>query len=561
MKIAANKFIDRWETLKKLRPDTLAEDVMEFFFPFRSVRKRTDTNRLGNETLYDGTGQRSAYTLAAVMQSSLMGQSSEWFKFRFVDEQFNEKQDFKALLDKIETRTKNYLQCSNFYPEMGGFFHEGVVLPAATAFCNTAYDQIKRRNVLNVTNIPFEQAWIAENEDHRVDTVYRMYTETARNIVTQFGESRISESTPAISEKFKEAAKKSPDDKFEILHVVQPSKDSDYSTRNKAHKWINLYTLLEKSQDTQILSSTDRGVEGFPNFPYLNFRWLKINGNPYAFTPAMFSLPDCRTLNKIIELNLKAIEKEILPSGFIRAGAGEPAKTIQFRPGVFITMRDVSENSIRFAPPMGNPNFVNFVIKEYQAVIKAAMYIDQVSFPPLEMQGTPATATEISYRNAYANRILAPIFGRFSYETADPGMDRIIYLIKEMGGYIEDGSDLYDQLLYNGAQPYLEYEGPLARNQRFEETISIDETLQFYGQFKETVPEIDDRLKIGDMIEERSRIRGLRERFIYSKDEAKKREKNRVAAIQQQQQMEMINLGADAMAKAGKSGMGQGMTG
>ena len=550
MQIDAKKFLNRLETLKTLRPDTLAEDVMEFFFPFRSVTKNININRLGSEGLYDGTGQRSAYTLAAVMQSSLMGQASEWFKFRFVDEKYNDDHELSKVVQRIEKITKNYLQCSNFYPEMGSFFHEGVVLPCATAFCNTIYDQIRRRNVLNITNLPFEQVWIGENEDHRVDTVYRVWTQTARNLVTMFKDN--------LTKGFIAAAKKEPDKPFDVLHVVEPVKDSDYLPHNNTHKWISLYTLLEKSHDTQVLSGTDDGLDGFPNFPYFNFRWLKVNGNPYAFTPAMFSLPDCRVLNKIIELQLKAVENAILPSGFIRAASGEPSKTVQFRPGVFMTMRDVSENSIRFAPPMGNPGFVNFVIKEYQAVIKSALYIDQVTFPSLETQGTPATATEISYRNAYANRILAPIFGRFTYETADPAMDRIVFLINEMGGYTENGVNLFEVLETAGAAVYLEYEGPLARNQRFEETIAIDEMLAFAGQNRQIVPEVDDVINMSESIRERSIIRGFPARLLYSPEDSKKREKARMQMIQQQQQMQLLNIGADSAAKASKFMQGTG---
>ena len=54
-------------------------------------------------------------------------------------------------------------------------------------------------------------------------------------------------------------------------------------------------------------------IGGFREFPYVVPRYLKASNEIYGRSPGMNSLPDVKVLNKMVEVSMKAAQKQVDP--------------------------------------------------------------------------------------------------------------------------------------------------------------------------------------------------------------------------------------------------------
>ena len=186
--------------------------------------------------------------------------------------------------------------------------------------------------------------------------------------------------------------------------------------------------------------------------------------------PCLYALPDIKTLNKVIELNLKNASLSI--GGVFTAvddGVLNP-QAIQIVPGAII---GVSSNggprgpSLAPLPRSGDAQLSNIIANDLRMNVKKTLYDE--SLPPDNMSAR--SATEIVERMKELSQNLGAAFGRLITETMYPIVRRSLELMDEEGMI-----DL--PLKVNGLEVVIEPQSPLAMASNMEKVSNVLNFLQ-----------------------------------------------------------------------------------
>ena len=227
--------------------------------------------------------------------------------------------------------------------------------------------------------------------------------------------------------------------------------------------------------------------------PWIISRFMVAPGEIYGRGPCLYALPDIKTLNKVIELNLKNASISI--GGVFTAvddGVFNP-QTAKIQPGAII---GVSSNggprgpSLAPLPRSGDPSMSSVIAQEYRMNIKKIL-LDE-SLPPDNMSAR--TATEIVERMKELSQNLGAAFGRLISETMYPIVRRTLELMDE-----EKIIDLAD-LKVNGQEISIEPQSPLARANNMEKVQNVLQFMQIAQSFGGAGFGLIKPEKVGDYI-------------------------------------------------------------
>ena len=181
---------------------------------------------------------------------------------------------------------------SNFYDEAPEFIGDGVSI--GTAYMLIEEDMESQRLAFTVPH--FRECFIAENRYGKVDTLYRVYKITLRQLATKFDWDELKKIDQSIEGRYKSNMH----EEVEILHAVYPRQDyTPWRIDAKGKKYESIY-LYRKSgklmaplasvgsppDDSRVLSlkkdeyATAEG--GYESFPYIAWRWRKNNDEIYG---------------------------------------------------------------------------------------------------------------------------------------------------------------------------------------------------------------------------------------------------------------------------------------
>lgn len=142
-------------------------------------------------------------------------------------------------------------------------------------------------------------AW-AENDEGRIDTIYRRWKATARDIMRLFPKT--------IPANIKEAYDKDPFAEFVVIHANVPSECYEIPGKK-----------MRKGLDTASVYFTEDGCHLLEEVyvhdtEYVIPRWQTVSGSQYAYSPAtIVTLPDARLIQSMAGVLLEAGEKAVNP--------------------------------------------------------------------------------------------------------------------------------------------------------------------------------------------------------------------------------------------------------
>ena len=125
-------------------------------------------------------------------------------------------------------------------------------------------------------------------------------------------------------------AKAKPQEPVEILHWIAPRANGTYGRKKLDKPWKSCYV---SEKDKRLLEEG-----GYDMAPFAAPRWTKASGETYGRGPGHTALPDVRTLNRMTELELRAIAKAIEPPLLARHHGVIGA--VRTTPGAITTVRD-----------------------------------------------------------------------------------------------------------------------------------------------------------------------------------------------------------------------------
>ena len=150
---------------------------------------------------------------------------------------------------------------------------------------------------------------------------------------------------------------------------------------------------------------------GYNEFPYL-VRWSKATGEIYGRFAIIQSLPDIKTLNKAVEIGLKAWAKAIDPPLLVQDD-GVIGRVRTTPAGITVIRNDGAIKPLQIG---SNWQITDLKEGQLRTAIRQAYYSDQLQL----QEGPQMTATEVQVRYELMQRLLGPTLGRFQSRIFEP---------------------------------------------------------------------------------------------------------------------------------------------
>ena len=455
--------------------------------------------------VFDATAIHSLELLASSLHGMLTSSANRWFSLRYKEIALNENDEAKEWLEDVTDKMYIAFQRSNFQQEIFETYHDLCAFGTAGMFIEEDETDIVRFSARHIKEI-----YISENAKGLVDCIYRRFKLTAKAAVDKFG-------IDNVSRQLQNTVKNSPFDEIEFCHVVKPRDIYNPKKEDKMNMpFISVYMEMESSK---IIS-----IGGFREFPYVVPRFLKASNEIYGRSPGMNSLPDVKVLNKMVEVGLKAAQKQVDPPLLVPDDA--MMLPIRTAPGSLNYFRAGSRDRIE---PLNiganNPLGLNMEEQRRKA-ISQTFHVDQL----LVTENRNMTATEVAQRAEEKMRILGPTLGRLQVELLNPTVIRVFNIMLRNNLFQQAPEILADQEID------VEYVSPMALAQKGQELNSIIRGLEIFGQVGAVAP-VTDYIDPQGLVKEIIKILGIPAKVIRSDAEVQEITEQKQAAQEQQQQM------------------------
>ncbi len=232
------------------------------------------------------TGRPTEYLNKLV--SGIMGYTTSpnvtWLKLSLTDDDLADYHGVKDWLEKTEKALYAEFNRESFYAEIPLFIQNAALFGHAVMLIDE-----KKESALRFLTVSEPQIYLSQNEYNEVDTVFRIFTMTLKDIVSRFPDASIPDTMKKEAEEAKTKRKK-----VTVLHAVLPRDDyDDEKADDKNMAFASYYVDL----DNNILLEES----GYHELPYAVFIWDRIADSAYGDSPARQSLPDVKYLNMVEE--------------------------------------------------------------------------------------------------------------------------------------------------------------------------------------------------------------------------------------------------------------------
>ena len=518
--------------------ETHWQDLSNFVLPneasFTVNRSKGDKR---TTLVYDSTGIHANEMLAAGLHGMLTNPASNWFSLRVKDDSQGTGSGSEAKQWLEDTTNAVMAEISAPDVAFPSHIHEYYLSLCSVGTACMFIGEPSTREGISFRAIHIDEIFIAENADGIIDTVFRSFKMTVRQIVQKWGEESLS---PRIKRMYE---KQDFDKEIELLHCVYPRDDVDKSKR--AATMLPVASIYIDEKEHHVLAEG-----GFDETPYMVSRWSKAVGEVFGRSPAMTALPDIKMLQEMMKTTIKAAQKVVDPPLLVPDdGVLGPVRTI---PGGLNYYRASSGARIEPLLTHGNIGISYEMMTDLRDRIRTTFFLDQLQF-----QGAPRmTATEVVERTERTLRLLGPTLGRLQSEFLGPMIERIYGVLSRAGRLPEPPESIAEQELK------IEYVSPLARAQRQSETQGIMRTLEFIGPIAGMDPQAAQVIKGADTVRHIAELNGVPPMLLKSNEELMEEAKAQQEAQAAQQQMmqgaqvmDMMQKGANVAKTAGDAGL------
>tara|TARA_R110000822_G_scaffold187597_1_gene326353 strand:- start:1169 stop:2845 length:1677 start_codon:yes stop_codon:yes gene_type:complete len=488
------------------------QEILDYVMPRKAeVSFQRSKGEKRTEVLFDSTAVTACTLLAASLQGTLTSPSLPWFSLKLRDQDLNQERDIQVWLENTASRMYDVFNESNFNTEVHELYLDLVSIGTGALFVEESRKGFNEEGV-HFNALHIKEYFIAENINGKVDTLYRKYKLTARQAVQEFGEDN-------VGEKVLEAAKEKPDKIFNFIHAVEPTEDYERATGKSATKlpFHSCHVCMEDKMKVR--------VGGYNEFPYLVPRWSKATGEIFGRSPSYNALPDIKTVNKAVEIGLKAWAKAIDPPLLVQDDG--VIGRVRMTPGGITVVRN--DGAIKPLQIGSNWQITDMKENQLRTAIRQAYYSDQLQL----QEGPQMTATEVQVRYELMQRLLGPTLGRFQSEFLNPLIERIFGIMLRNDALLERPEMLTE------AEIDIEYVGPLARSQRMEEVTAIDRLYELVFGVAQADPSIMDLINHDVAMRARATLLGVPKTILRGQDEVDAIREQRAEQQQMQQQMAM----------------------
>ena len=251
-------------------------------------------------------------------------------------------------------------------------------------------------------------------------------------------------------------------------------------------------------------------------------------------------MPDIKTVNKAVEIGLKAWAKAIDPPLLVQDDG--VIGRVRMTPGGISVVR----NDAAIRPLQIGTNWQITDMKENQlrTAIRQAYYSDQLQLN----EGPQMTATEVQVRYELMQRLLGPTLGRFQSEFLNPLIERVFGIMLRNDALMDTPEAIEEETNLD-----IEYVGPLARSQRMEEAMAIDRLYTHVFQVAQADPSVLDLVNNDAAMRAKAELLGVPKSVLRSQEDVENMREQKALQAQQQQEMMMAQQQSEIMKNQGQA--------
>ena len=511
-----NKHLSSLET-ERSSFDTHWRDLSDFILPRSSRFLTSDRNKSTRNTkIVDPTATMANRTLSSGMLSGITSPTRPWFSLGTPDPEMMEYGPVKYWLELVQNRMNDVMNKSNWYQSLP------IVYGQLGTFGTTAMSLLEDdEDVIRTHPFPIGSYYLSNSDRLQVDTVYRKFSMTCRQIVQRFGLDNVSDSVKSAwtSQQYEQW--------FDVVHVVEPNMNRDTGKMDSKNKKFASVYYEAGGADNKLLSE-----KGFDDMPIMAPRW-DINGEDVygSSCPGMIALGSVKALQLEQRRKAQAIDKLVNPP--MVGPSSLRNQRASLLPGE-ITYVDQVSGSTSFQPAYAiNPRINELVadIQDTRSLINSSYFVDL--FMMLQNVNTRSMPVEAVVEMKEEKLLmLGPVLERLNDEFLDPSIDRIFNIMARKNMLPPAPPELAGQSLR------VEYISVMAQAQKAVGIGSIERFVGFVGGLAQANPAALDKLNIDQAIDDYGNMVGVPATIIATSEQVAQVREERAKQQQQQQAMQ-----------------------
>lgn len=498
-------------------------ELSDFINPRGSRFLVTDVNRddRRNAKIVDPTATLAARTLSSGMMSGITSPARPWFKLATPDPDMMDYGPVKLWLEVVQRRMNEVFNKSNIYQSLP-------LLYASLGNYSTGAMAVLEddRDVIRTMMFPIGSYYMANSARGSVDTCFRKFSMTVRQLVMEFGLNNVSDSVKGMWDSGNYESW------IEVIHAVYPNIDRDTAKLNSKNKPVkSVYYEVGGDSDKLLRES------GFDEFPIMAPRW-EVNGEDVygSSCPGMIALGQVKALQLEQKRKSQLIDKATNPP--MVGPSSLRNQRVSLLPGD-ITYIDQVTGQEGFKPAyLVNPNTADLLadIQDTRQIINSAYFVDL--FMMLQNINTRSMPVEAVIEMKEEKLLmLGPVLERLNDECLNPLIDRT-FSIMARKNLLPQPPDVLQ-----GMPLRIEYISVMAQAQKSIGLSSLSSTVGFIGQLAQAKPEALDKLNVDQAIDAFAEMSGVSPTVIVPQEQV---EQVREQRAQQQQQQQMVAMGMAA---------------
>ncbi|MFN1147041.1 portal protein [Serratia liquefaciens] len=499
------------------------KELSDFILPNCGRFLTTDAGRNKRNTkVVDPTGGLASRTLESGMLSGITSPTRPWFSLNTPNKQLMDSWPVKMWLSQVVELMNDVMNKSNWYQSLTVLYrYLGTFATGAISILEDDEDVI-RTHVL-----PIGSYYISNSDRLQVDTVFRKFSMTCRQLVAKFGLENVSDS---VKSAWDTGAYET---WFEVVHAVLPNTNRDTGKLNSKNKRYSSVYYEPGGSGDKLLSES-----GFDEMPILVPRW-DINGeDAYGSScPGILALGGVKALQLQQKRKDQAIDKLVNPP--MVAPSSMKNERLSLLPG------DVSY--VNGAGDMGgfkpayeiNPRISELLesIQDGRQLTNECYFVPLFNmFSNINTRSMPIEAVN-EMRDEKMLQI-GPVLDRLNDELLDPAIDRIFNIMNRRGMLPPPPEELQGQPLR------VEYTSVMAQAQKAVGIGSIERFVGFIGNMTAAgFQQAADKLDVDQAIDEYGDMLGVPTTITKSDEQVQAEREQRA---QQQQAAQSLQMGAGA---------------
>lgn len=499
-------------------------ELSDFIIPRGSRFLTSEANRgdRRNNKIVDPTATMANRTLSSGMMSGITSPARPWFKLATPDPEMMDYGPVKLWLETVQNRMNDMFNKSNLYQSLPIIYSSlGTFGTGALAVLEDDED------VIRTMPFPVGSYYIANSPRLSVDTCFRKFSMTVRQLVREFGLNNVSSST-------KSAFENGTYEKWvDVVHAVYPNMNRETGKMNAKNKAFRSVYFEVGGDNDKVLRES-----GYDEFPVMAPRW-EVNGEDVygSSCPGMIALGQVKALQLEQRRKAQQIDKQTNPP--MIGPTSLKTQRVSLLPGD-ITYVDQVTGAEGLRPAyMVNPNLGDLLgdIQDTRQLINSAYFVDL--FMMLQNVNTRSMPVEAVIEMKEEKLLmLGPVLERLNDEFLDPLIDRAFSMMARKN-MLPPPPDVMQ-----GMPLRIEYISVMAQAQKAIGLSSLERFVGFVGNLASAKLEALDKLDVDQAIDNYAVMSGVSPTVVVPQEQAQQTRNDRA---QQKQQAMALQTGMAAV--------------